>query len=258
MEHFYAKMDGKTGAQANVVGAAHDGLKMNLSIVPRSLHIDGVHLEISAGNQFFKAFLLCEHEGPIMMSQRTWKNYAKQLRTKFTKHFNTPIALQMTANLSGLIADESNHEKLLNEFVPEQRRPIMRKIFTLWVDIVEMIWRPKVTPEDALAFQETLTGDQGFGTLLFAEFPSMGVSDYMHMLLDHSVPLLIKTGGMGPLSCQPSEAVHKDVHKYYSGYARSSLHEAFTDVLLRLFYKHHPLVRKARRERRKRKEARRK
>ena len=241
-DHESAILQGESNFTANDASGGNDS-RPQLAVVNRSLTIGLVHLIISIGHMFFKMFLLLEHGGPL---QNISSENGKQLKTKFADKFNTHIGIQMTANVGHLCSTPKHFDKLLQEFVPVERRPKMKMVFERWHEIVTMVWRKDVSWEEADAFQDVLTGVEGFGTMVHAEFPSLHCSDYCHMLLDHMVDVLKLTGGTGPFSEQPSEAVHYDVHRYLHAYSYgvNNIH-ALSDVLLRLMYHNHPHVRDA-------------
>jgi len=248
-------LSGGTGAEANVAGAGHDGIRSLTEVVHRNLSIGLVHLIISIGNMFFKMFLLTKYDGPLRMTHSIWRQRAKDLRTKFTIHFNTPINVQMTANVGKLCSDLKHHLSLLENFVAAPQRPAVKNILELWASIHKVLWQKVVTTEEADALQTTLTGPNGFGTLLHSTFPSLPCPDYMHMLMDHIVPYLKLTGGIANYSEQPSESVHKEIHKLLMGYSRqANTTDAYSDVLLRLMYRHHPLVRASKKRRQQQRE----
>ena len=240
-DHHDSILGGATNYTANDAGFGH-GSSQRLAVVRRELTIGLVHLAISIGNMLFKMFLLLQNNGPITNDQ-AWKQRGKNLKTKFAEKFQTHIAIQMTANLGHLCSMPKHLDKILKEFVPEHRQSSMKKILQRWHEIMTMVWRKDVTHDEALAFQDVLTGKEGFGTMIHKEFPTLGCSDYCHMLLDHMVDFLKLTGGAGLYSEQASEAVHYDIHRYLHAYTYGANHiQALSDVLLRLMYRHHPFV----------------
>ena len=234
-------------------GLQSDGDPLAITLYQRRFDI--LHAELATANEwqrFFALEMLHSYNNMdfFTLPEKEWtKDMHNQLdaqikivRGILCDKFHCKMNFMPEADLSRLIRKNDAHEELLETFVVEERRVLLREMLETYSHIMKIMRQSHPSIADIKSFKVVWTVP--YGKLIIEAYPNMrNIPYYTHHLIEHAQEMMEEYGNIGMWSCEKSESVNKLIKFFLKFLTRPTAVDAATDIIKRLWWMNDPEIR---------------